>query len=195
LDIGHANLLVELNSTDELLAAFGKRLRHVHLHDNKGGASDLHLPLGAGSLETAHYIRSLQPVGYNRRMPVVPGLEVEFVPRGNPAGACASDESERRADAGIIPRAPWPADQDYTTVRGMEPLAARYELLVDNLLDLSHETYLHGGYIGTPEVADIGMMQTKSVTYTFTGSGPFAFACHAPGHFEAGMRGTIAIVS
>jgi phenylpropionate dioxygenase-like ring-hydroxylating dioxygenase large terminal subunit len=36
----------------------------------------------------------------------------------------------------------------------MEPLAARYELLVDNLLDLSHETYLHGGYIGTPEVAN-----------------------------------------
>jgi phenylpropionate dioxygenase-like ring-hydroxylating dioxygenase large terminal subunit len=36
----------------------------------------------------------------------------------------------------------------------MEQLAARYELLVDNLLDLSHETYLHGGYIGTPEVAD-----------------------------------------
>lgn len=35
----------------------------------------------------------------------------------------------------------------------MEPLAARYELLVDNLLDLSHETYLHAGYIGTPEVA------------------------------------------
>jgi vanillate O-demethylase monooxygenase subunit len=36
----------------------------------------------------------------------------------------------------------------------MEPLAARYGLLVDNLLDLSHETYLHGGYIGTPEVAE-----------------------------------------
>ncbi len=35
----------------------------------------------------------------------------------------------------------------------MEPLAARFGLLVDNLLDLSHETYLHGGYIGTPEVA------------------------------------------
>jgi uncharacterized cupredoxin-like copper-binding protein len=47
---------------------------------------------------------------------------------------------------------------------------------------------------GTPEVADVGMMQTKSVTYTFTGSGPFSFACHAPGHFEAGMRGTIAVV-
>lgn len=65
LDIGHANLLVELNSTDELLAAFGKRLRHVHLHDNKGGNADLHLPLGSGTLETDHYIRSLQAVGYD----------------------------------------------------------------------------------------------------------------------------------
>ncbi|HTL17129.1 MAG TPA: sugar phosphate isomerase/epimerase family protein [Patescibacteria group bacterium] len=65
LDIGHANLLVELNSTDELLAAYGKRLRHVHLHDNKGGNADLHLPLGAGTLETDHYVRSLQAVGYD----------------------------------------------------------------------------------------------------------------------------------
>ena len=59
-----------------------------------------------------------------------------------------------RADAALIPRAPWLDHPEYTTVRGMEPLAARYDLLVDNLLDLSHETYLHGGYIGTPEVAD-----------------------------------------
>lgn len=46
---------------------------------------------------------------------------------------------------------------------------------------------------GTPEVADIGMMGTRSLTYTFEGPGPFAFACHAPGHYEAGMKGTIAI--
>ena len=59
-----------------------------------------------------------------------------------------------KADAGTVPRAPWLAAPGYTTVRGMEPLAARYGLLVDNLLDLSHETYLHGGYIGTPEVAE-----------------------------------------
>jgi len=48
---------------------------------------------------------------------------------------------------------------------------------------------------GTPEVADIGMMQTKSLTYTFDGPGPYAFACHATGHYEAGMRGTIVVVS
>jgi sugar phosphate isomerase/epimerase len=65
LDIGHANLLVHSNTTDELLAAYGRRLRHVHLHDNKGGAADLHLPLGSGTLETAHCLRALQIVGYD----------------------------------------------------------------------------------------------------------------------------------
>lgn len=65
LDIGHANLHVDYNTTDELLAAYGSRLRHVHLHDNKGGSADLHLPLGAGTLETAHYVRSLQSSGYD----------------------------------------------------------------------------------------------------------------------------------
>ncbi|GAA3731430.1 aromatic ring-hydroxylating dioxygenase subunit alpha [Plantactinospora mayteni] len=59
-----------------------------------------------------------------------------------------------KADPALIPRAPWLADPAYTTVSGMEPLNARYMLLVDNLMDLSHETYLHGGYIGTPEVAE-----------------------------------------
>jgi phenylpropionate dioxygenase-like ring-hydroxylating dioxygenase large terminal subunit len=62
-----------------------------------------------------------------------------------------------RADSTRIPRAPWLDSPDYTTVCGMEPLKARFGLLVDNLLDLSHETYLHGGYIGTPEVASTPM--------------------------------------
>jgi len=47
---------------------------------------------------------------------------------------------------------------------------------------------------GTPEIENIGMMETKSLTYTFDGSGPYAFACHAPGHYEAGMAGTITVV-
>ncbi len=46
-----------------------------------------------------------------------------------------------------------------------------------------------------PEIANIGMMQTESLTYTFDGSGPYGFACHEPGHFEAGMWGTITIVT
>ena len=47
---------------------------------------------------------------------------------------------------------------------------------------------------GTPEVADSGMRQAKSLTYTVDGSGPYAYACHADSHYEAGMRGTITVV-
>lgn len=59
-----------------------------------------------------------------------------------------------KADHTKLPSIPWYDDPEWTTVSGMEPLEARYELLVDNLLDLSHETFLHAGYIGTPEVAE-----------------------------------------
>ena len=58
------------------------------------------------------------------------------------------------ADPQTIPRAQHLDSPGWLTVRGMEPIDADYGLLVDNLLDLSHETYLHGGYIGTPEVAE-----------------------------------------
>jgi uncharacterized cupredoxin-like copper-binding protein len=47
---------------------------------------------------------------------------------------------------------------------------------------------------GTPEVADIDGGKSKSLTVTFDGDGPYAFACHAPGHFEHGMLGYIQLV-
>ena len=65
LDIGHCNLLTEFNTTDEIMAAYGSRLKHVHLHDNKGGSADLHLPLGTGTVDVAHHVRSLQSAGYD----------------------------------------------------------------------------------------------------------------------------------
>jgi sugar phosphate isomerase/epimerase len=65
LDIGHANLLVPQNTTAEILNAYGTRLRHVHLHDNRGGHADLHLPLGAGTVEVSKAIGALKGCGYN----------------------------------------------------------------------------------------------------------------------------------
>ena len=62
-----------------------------------------------------------------------------------------------------------------------------HEFMVGPAADVAADTE------GTPEVADVGMMQTRSLTYTFAGSGPFSFACHAPGHYEAGMKGTVEI--
>jgi sugar phosphate isomerase/epimerase len=65
LDIGHANLLTPYNMTDAILAQYGSRLRHVHLHDNKGGGADLHLPLGSGTVDYRAAVRALQACGYD----------------------------------------------------------------------------------------------------------------------------------
>jgi vanillate O-demethylase monooxygenase subunit len=55
------------------------------------------------------------------------------------------------ADTSKIPSIPWVTE--WWSRTGCEPLNARSSLLIDNLLDLSHETFLHKG-IGTPEVAE-----------------------------------------
>jgi sugar phosphate isomerase/epimerase len=65
LDIGHANLLVARSTVEELLSAYGARLRHVHLHDNKGGSADLHLPLGTGTVDLSGAVRLLKLLGYD----------------------------------------------------------------------------------------------------------------------------------
>jgi sugar phosphate isomerase/epimerase len=65
LDIGHANLMVPQNTTEEILARYGNRLKHVHLHDNRGGHADLHLPLGAGDIDVPRAIRALKRCGFD----------------------------------------------------------------------------------------------------------------------------------
>jgi hypothetical protein len=50
LDVGHANLDGAVNKSIAITEKFGNLIRHVHLHDNRGGQSkddDLHLPIGA----------------------------------------------------------------------------------------------------------------------------------------------------
>lgn len=65
LDIGHANLIVPHNTTEEILRPYGNRLKHVHIHDNKGGHADLHLPLGAGTVDLRWSVEALQACGYD----------------------------------------------------------------------------------------------------------------------------------
>ena len=46
----------------------------------------------------------------------------------------------------------------------------------------------------TVEVDELEEGSTNQLVYTFDGTGPYAFACHEPAHFEAGMAGTIEFV-
>lgn len=65
LDIGHCALGVERNTATELIAQFGRRLEHVHVHDNRGGIADLHLAIGMGNIALGKHIRELRTSGYD----------------------------------------------------------------------------------------------------------------------------------
>ena len=65
LDVGHANLMAPREMTVPILARYGPRLRHVHLHDNKGGGADLHLPLGCGSVNLQEAVAALKKCRYD----------------------------------------------------------------------------------------------------------------------------------
>ena len=66
-----------------------------------------------------------------------------------------------RADPGLIPDWFWTDHPDWALVpgNGAEPLHVRcnYELVTDNLLDLTHLTYVHGGSIGNEALVDFPM--------------------------------------
>lgn len=64
LDAGHANLSPEGgNKTGEFLRRYGKRLRHVHISDNRGRHDD-HLPLGVGTVDWPAIARLLKARRY-----------------------------------------------------------------------------------------------------------------------------------
>jgi vanillate monooxygenase len=52
------------------------------------------------------------------------------------------------ADPELIPNVPWTALVDWAAATGYTYVRADYRLLTDNLLDLSHENYIHYGTIG-----------------------------------------------
>lgn len=57
------------------------------------------------------------------------------------------------ADERKIPDTSWLSDPDWAHARGYIHLEASYVGLHENLLDLSHFSYLHPGNVGTPEYA------------------------------------------
>jgi len=68
LDLGHGEIQSRRNAAFGFVARFADRIRHVHLHDNHGGTSvrdDLHLPIGAGSIDFAAILRDLRAAGYD----------------------------------------------------------------------------------------------------------------------------------
>lgn len=60
------------------------------------------------------------------------------------------------ADPALIPDLHWLDSPDWASVRGMIPIAADYRLINDNLLDLSHESYVHAATIANGNGEEMG---------------------------------------
>ncbi len=59
-----------------------------------------------------------------------------------------------KADPTLVPDL-WPCERDgWTSDGGYYRIACDYRLLIDNLMDLTHETYVHQGSIGQPELME-----------------------------------------
>jgi sugar phosphate isomerase/epimerase len=67
LDVGHGQLITRINTSFQIIEELGHAIRHVHLHDNRGGSGpddDLHLPIGEGIIDFRAIIGALVTKGY-----------------------------------------------------------------------------------------------------------------------------------
>ncbi|MFZ3217148.1 MAG: aromatic ring-hydroxylating dioxygenase subunit alpha [Candidatus Acidiferrales bacterium] len=74
-----------------------------------------------------------------------------------------------RADEAAIPDMHWCSDPDWVFEGGTYQVKCNYQLLVDNLMDLSHETYVHPSSIGQHEIVEApikAISDDTSVTVT-----------------------------
>ena len=65
------------------------------------------------------------------------------------------------ADAAKIPEVRYNTDPDWAFVGGYLKFQCNYQLLVDNLLDLTHETFIHAKTIGNEHVAKTPLAKVK----------------------------------
>jgi phenylpropionate dioxygenase-like ring-hydroxylating dioxygenase large terminal subunit len=79
-----------------------------------------------------------------RSYPVIESGPFVWIWMGDPA----------KADPAALPEHGWACDPAWTTFTNGATIGCRYGMLLDNLLDLSHESFIHKATIGTPDVAE-----------------------------------------
>lgn len=60
--------------------------------------------------------------------------------------------AEEQADDALIPRLEWAESPDWAYGGGLYHIHCDYRLMIDNLMDLTHETYVHASSIGQKEI-------------------------------------------
>jgi phenylpropionate dioxygenase-like ring-hydroxylating dioxygenase large terminal subunit len=87
---------------------------------------------------------TINPSACVRTYPIIDRHRLTWIWIGDPASA----------DPGRVPDLHWNDDPEWTGDGGTLHLKANYLLAVDNLMDLTHETFVHAGSIGNEAVAE-----------------------------------------
>jgi vanillate O-demethylase monooxygenase subunit len=90
------------------------------------------------------------------------------------------------ANEAALPAMPWANDPEWAYGGGMYHIAADYRLMIDNLMDLTHETYVHATSIGQPEIDETPCRTSVEGDSAITSR--FMNGIHAPPFWRMAMR-------
>ena len=111
-----------------------------------------------------------------RAFPVIEKYGFVWVWPGDPA----------QASADKLPDLPWAESPEWAYGGGLYHIACDYRLMVDNLMDLTHETYVHATSIGQKEI-DETPCETKFTEHEVTTS-RFMHNIQAPPFWQMALR-------
>ena len=92
-----------------------------------------------------------------------------------------------QADAAAIPALHWADNPEWAYGGGLFHIACDYRLMIDNLMDLTHETYVHADSIGQKEIDDAPVSTTADGDDVVTSR--FMHNIMPPPFWRAALRG------
>lgn len=90
------------------------------------------------------------------------------------------------ADPALLPALPWAEDPAWAYGGGLYRIGCDYRLMVDNLMDLTHETYVHASSIGQAEIDEVPCTTRTEGDEVITSR--FMDAIQAPPFWQAALR-------
>jgi vanillate O-demethylase monooxygenase subunit len=118
-------------------------------------------------------VRGFPPV---RSFPVVERHGFVWLWPGDPA----------LADPALVPDLKWASSPDWAYGGGLYHIACDYRLMIDNLMDLTHETYVHATSIGQPEIDETPCATRVDGDQVVTER--FMNGIHAPPFWQMALR-------
>ena len=92
-----------------------------------------------------------------------------------------------KADAARLHPLPWAESPEWAYSGGLFHVKCDYRLMIDNLMDLTHETYVHATSIGQPEIQEAASVTSVEGDSAITRR--FMHDIPAPPFWRAALRG------